>query len=136
MAGVRRCRRGVGRGASTLRAQPIALTAKQVDLRDWVRKLGAARASSKALRRGKRVTLLGNEGDFWVYAYDAGGKDVAVVALNRGGTTVNRTVGLGSISATGVTSWNAALGTGTATTQGSSVQITLGAGEAAIFVAQ
>lgn len=116
--------------------QPVALTAKQVDLRDWVRKLGATRSASKALRRGKRVTLLGNEGDFWVYAYDAGGKDVAIVALNRGGSTVDRTVGLGSISANGVTSWSAPLGTGSATTQGSSVQISLGAGQAAIFVAQ
>lgn len=117
-------------------AQPATLTQKQIDLRDWVRKLGAARATSKALRRGKRVTLLGNEADVWVYAYDAGGKDVAIVALNRSGSTVNRTVALGALSSTGVTSWNAVLGTGSATTQGSNVQIALNAGEAAILLAQ
>jgi glycosidase len=116
-------------------AQPATLTPKQIDLRDWVRKLGATRTSSKALRRGKRVTLLGNEADVWVYAYVAGPNDVAIIALNRGGTAASRTVGVGSI-APGVTAWTSALGTGSASPSSGSVQISLGAGEAGIFVAQ
>ena len=121
-------------GMSKPGTQAATLTQQQIDLRDWVRKLGAARTSSKALRRGKRVTLVGDDGDFWVYAWDAGGKDLALVAINRG-AAITRAVNLGAIQASGV-SWKAALGTGSATSQGASVEITLGAGEAAIFLAQ
>jgi neopullulanase len=113
------------------------LSAQQLDLRDWVRKLGAARTASRALRRGKRVTLLGNEADFWVYAYEAAPKEIAIIALNRGSDpVVARSVALGSLQAAGVGSWKSALGTGTATPAGASLQISLGGGEAAIFVAQ
>jgi neopullulanase len=114
---------------------PPALTAKQVALRDWARKLGETRAASRAIRRGDRKTLVGDDGDLWVYAYQTGPKEIAIVALNRGGA-VNRTVSAGALDLEAVASWQAALGTGTATTSGTDLQIALGAGEAAIFIAQ
>ncbi|MBX3186178.1 MAG: hypothetical protein KF819_04150 [Labilithrix sp.] len=117
-------------------ASPIALTAQQIELRDFTRKLGEARTVSRALRRGDRVTLLGSEGDFWVYAYKAGTKEVAVVAINRGGA-VSRTIsgsalGLGG---SGITGWTSALGTGSMTGT-TDLSISVGAGEAAIFIAK
>lgn len=114
---------------------PQALSAAQVDLRDFARKLGDARKKSRALRRGDRVTLVGNEADFWVYAYQSGPKEVAVVVVNRGGA-VSRTIGAGALQLGAVTGWDSALGTGSATAAAGSLTITLGAGEAAIFVAR
>ena len=116
---------------------PAALIAQQVELRDWTRKLGEARKGSRALRRGDRITLVGNEGDFWVYAYKSGPKEIAVIAVNRGGA-VNRTVSAGAlgISGSGITSWTSALGTGSVQANGNDLTMTLGAGEAAIFVAK
>ena len=117
----------------------MPLIAQQIDLRDWARKLGATRAGSRALRRGDRVTLLGNDADFWVYAYKAAGaKEVAIVAINRGAAVSNRTVSGGSLglATSGIAGWTSALGTGTAVTNGSDLAITLDAGEAAIFTAK
>lgn len=113
-------------------AAPRALTAAQLDLREHVRKLGAARASSRALRRGDRTTLL-SEGDLWVYAYQAGPKELAVVAINRG-DAVERTIDAAALGA--VTTFSSALGVGSATKSGSALTITLGAGEAGLFLAQ
>ena len=114
--------------------QAPTLTAAQVDLREWVRKLGATRTGSRALRRGDRTTLL-SEGDLLVYAYQTGPKELAVIAINRGGA-VNRTIGAGALQLGSVGSFTSALGTGTATKSGSDLTISLGAGEAAIFVAK
>jgi neopullulanase len=117
-------------------AQVTPLIAQQIDLRNWTRKLGETRNGSRALRRGDRITLVGNEGDFWSYAYKAGPKEIAVVVINRGGA-VNREVPLALLQASGVTGWTSALGTGTATmTAGGNLQVVLGAGEAAIFLAK
>lgn len=114
---------------------PPALTAQQIGLRDWARKLGAARASSKALRRGERVTLIGNEGDLWVYAYQAGPKEIAIVAINRGGA-VSRSVPTTGLDLSGVASFRAALDRGTVTAAGGALTLTLGAGQAGLFLAQ
>ena len=117
----------------------VPLIAQQIDLRDWARKLGAARAGSRALRRGDRITLLGTDADFWVYAYKAAGaKEIAIVAVNRGASVNNRTVSGGSLglASSGIAGWTSALGTGSAVTTGSDLAITLGAGEAAIFTAK
>lgn len=116
---------------------PATLIAQQVALRDWTRKLGATRSASRALRRGDRVTLLGTEADLWVYAYKAGAKEIAVIAINRGGA-VTRTVpgGALNLASSGITGWTSALGTGSAAASGANLAITLGAGEAAIFVAK
>ena len=113
--------------------QAPVLTAQQTELRAWVRKLGAARVGSKALRRGERKTLLGNEGDLWVYAWTAGGKDVAVVAINRGGAVNGRVIGGGGLAGP---AWTSALGTGTLASSGADLTLSIGAGEAAIFVAK
>jgi glycosidase len=112
------------------------LTAQQLDLRDWVRKLGQTRASSRALRRGQRTTLIGNDPDFLVYAWQSGPGEIAIVALNRAGIDQNRAVPTAGLNLTGVTTWDAAVGTGTAAGSGANVQVTLGAGQAAIFVAR
>ena len=116
---------------------PPALIAQQIELRDWARKLGAARSGSRALRRGDRITLLGNEADLWVYAYKAGPKEIAIIAINRGGA-VTRTIGASALNlgASGITGWMSATGTGTAATSGSDIALTLGAGEAAIFTSK
>lgn len=126
--------------ASVQMAKPgapiVPLITQQIDLREWTRKLGATRSASRALRRGERITLLGNDGDFWVYAYEAGAKEIAIVAINRGGA-LNREVPLALLQLGGVSGWTSPLGTGTATmTAGGNLQITLGAGEAAIFIAK
>lgn len=115
---------------------PAALIPQQIELRDWARKLGAARTSSRALRRGDRVTLVGNDADLWVYAYRAGPKEIAVVAINRGGA-VSRTIAGGALNlaSSGVTSWSSALGTGTMQASGADLTLTLPAGDSAIFVA-
>lgn len=113
----------------------VPLTAQQIDLRDWVRKLGAARAGSKALRRGQRATLLGTDPDLWVYAWQSG-SEVALVALNRGAGSTSKTVSTSGLNLAGVSSFSAALGTGTAALQGGSITVTLGAGEAGIFMSK
>jgi neopullulanase len=114
---------------------PPKLTAKQIELRDWVRKLGATRTASRPLRRGARTTLVA-DADFWAYAYQTGPKEIAVVALNRSDSPVVRTASAGSLSLGGVASWQAALGTGSATNADGGLQISLAAGEAAIFIAK
>jgi glycosidase len=111
-----------------------ALTPSQVDLREWARKLGAARVASRALRRGDRRTLL-SEGDLWVYAYQSGPKEVAIVAINRGGAVTSRTIGAGGIDLGAVATLRSALGTGSATKSRGGITLSLGAGEAAIFTA-
>jgi alpha-glucosidase len=117
-------------------ANVIALTNDQIALRDWVRKLGAARTASRAIRRGERKTLLGNEGDLWVYAYQTAPKEVAIVAVNRGGAVSQRTIGAGALDLGAISSFASPLGTGSLGKNGASVVLSLGAGEAAIFVAQ
>ncbi len=114
---------------------PPSLTSQQVDLRDWVRTLGATRTESRALRRGDRLTLLGSEADLWVYAYQSGPQEIAVVVINRGGAT-SRTIAAGSLDLTGVTSFRSPLGTGSAQPSGDGIAISIGAGEAAIFLAK
>jgi hypothetical protein len=114
--------------------KPAALTGQQADLREWVRKLVAARASSRPLRRGDRKTLLGNDGNLWVYAYQTAPGEIAIVAINRGGEVSSRTVNAQPLSLGAVTGFTSVLGTGWAARSGSDLSISLGAGEAALFV--
>lgn len=65
-----------------------ALSAREKKLLDRVRILGKARGSHLGLMRGARKTLH-TDGDGYVFARGTG-KDLAIVALNRG--TTNRTV--------------------------------------------
>lgn len=114
---------------------PLVLTQQQLDLRDWVRRLGAARSESIALRRGSRITLVGNDPDLWVYAYAAGPARVAIVVVNRGGD-VSRVVNASALDLSGITGFRSATGTGTLAVAGNALQLTIGAGEAALFVPQ
>jgi glycosidase len=112
------------------------LTQQQVDLRDFVRKLGDVRARSRALRRGDRKTLLGSDPNVWVYAYQSGPKELAVIAVNRGSGPANRSLVAGSLNLTGVTSFDAPLGLGSLSLSGANLDLSLPAGEAAIFIAK
>jgi glycosidase len=117
-------------------ALPRTLTGQQVDLRSWVRKLGAARSSSRALRRGERKALLGNDGDLWVYAYAYGG-ETALVAINRGAAVASRSIDASPLAVPSTAQWESALGTGSATSGADgALSISLDAGEAAIFIAR
>jgi glycosidase len=102
------------------------LTQQQIELRDFVRKLGDVRTKSKAIRRGDRTTLLA-ESDLWVYAWTMG-SETALVVINRGGA-VTRTV-------TSTGNFTSALGTGSAKAVSGGTEITIGAGEAGIFLAK
>ena len=116
-------------------ATPPALTAAQLELREHVRALGKTRTESRALRRGSRRTVL-SDGDLWVYGYEAGPNELALVVINRGGNVSARTIGASALPIAGVSSWTSTLGTGAASSQGTNVTISIGAGQAAIFVAK
>jgi glycosidase len=116
-------------------AQVQPLTDLQLAQLDWSRKLGQARFASRALRRGSRLTLVGDDPNFWVYAY-SDGADVAIVAVNRGDAVTSRVVSTNGLSLSGKTSFSSALGIGTATIGSGSISVSLPAGEAAIFLAK
>jgi glycosidase len=61
------------------------LSANQAALLERVRAIGQTRASSEALRRGDRTQLWVDD-DLLVYARDAGGDALAVVAMNKAWT--------------------------------------------------
>ena len=115
---------------------PTTLNSQQTDLLSFVRALGITRATHKALRRGTRKTLLSSS-DLYVVAWSgSGAKEVALAAVNRGSTAATaKSVGTLPLTA-GVTSLKAVVGSGTATLSGSSVSLTLGAGEAVVFIGQ
>ena len=115
---------------------PATLSQQQTDLRDWARSLGATRTASRAIRRGDRTSLLGTDADLWIYAYKTGvAKELALVVINRG-ADATRTVSAASIglAASGISQWTASTGAGTATNSGDSLTVTIGAGQAAIFL--
>ena len=59
-----------------------SLSANQRELLARVRAIGQVRAASKALRRGNRTQLWVDD-NLLVYSRDAGGDDIAVVAMNK-----------------------------------------------------
>ena len=115
--------------------RPKRLVPAQAGIRDWVRKLGALRTGSHAIRRGERITLLGGDANLWVYAYQTGPQDLAVIAINRG-AAVTRTIPAGQLALGAVSELQSPLGAGSASASNGSLTITLGAGEGAIFVAR
>jgi glycosidase len=115
---------------------PAHLTGQQSDLRDWVRRLGAVRTSSRALRRGDRATLLGSDGDLWVYAYRTpDSTETAIIAVNRGRAVSSRTIDAHALGGDLPERWTSPLGTGSLATQGGALSLSLDEGAAAIFVA-
>lgn len=70
-----------------------ALDEREEATLETVARLGRLRSCLPALRRGTRATLM-VEPDLYVYARDAGDGAPAIVALNRGSTALELTVGL------------------------------------------
>lgn len=111
------------------------LSDAQKGMRDWLRAIGKARASSSAITRGKRIPVLA-ESDLYVVEYrGTGPKDVALVVVNRGAAVSARAVGTLTDHGS-ATAFSAAAGTGQATLAGDALSVTVGAGESAIFLAQ
>jgi glycosidase len=117
-------------------AAPGALTADQLDVREWVRKLAATRTASRALRRGDRRTLLGNDGDLWVYGYVTDANEVAIVVVNRGGDVANRSIDGGPLGVGTLGAFTSAMGPGTLSVSGSTLTLSIGAGQATVFLQQ
>ena len=115
-------------------AQPNTLIDQQQDMRNWIQALGQTRASSKALRRGTRKTLY-TDPNLWVYGWQAGQGEIAIVAVNRGGDVSGQSIDTSQLDLTGVNGWKAAVGNGTASGS-NSFTLTLAAGEATTFIAQ
>jgi uncharacterized protein YfaQ (DUF2300 family) len=117
-------------------AAPASLADPQLDLREWVRKLAATRTASRALRRGDRRTLLGSDGDLWVYAYVTDANDVAIVVVNRGGDVAGRTVDASSLGVDlgALGTFTSAMGPGELSVSGSALSVSIGAGQATVFL--
>ena len=115
-------------------ATPSNLNAQQLDYRNWIQQLGQTRLNSRALRRGVRKTLLATP-DLWVYAWQSGPGEIAIIALNRGAAVTGQNIDISQLDLTGVNGWKAAVGNGTASGS-NSFTLTLGAGEATTFIAQ
>ena len=113
-----------------------SLSTEQSALRDFLGALGRARGESTALRRGRRVPLLA-EANLYVVAWtnEVDGS-LAVVAINRGGTSVDaRAVdGLVPTVRGRANRLEAVAGTGTATMSGSRMTLTVPAGGAVVFL--
>lgn len=86
------------------------LSANQRALRDAVREIGQVRAESRALRRGARRTVWVDD-NLYVWARDAGGGDVALVAISRGPGTRTESIDLSALGVEGA-SFVDALGNG------------------------
>jgi hypothetical protein len=114
---------------------PEPVTAEQQDLLAFMRALGSARAQTRAFSRGQRSTLVA-EDDLLVYAWRApSSTELGLVAINRGAAAVSKRKLQGTALA-GVTSLALKAGSGDATLGGGAVELSLGAGEAAVFVGQ
>ena len=109
------------------------LSANQNELRDRVRVLGKVRQDHVALRRGSRAQLWVDD-DLYVYARDAGGGDMVIVAMNKGWSTRTETVSMAGLGIEGTTLTDV-VGSVTATVGGDgSATISLGSWQYAILV--
>lgn len=110
-------------------------SALQATLEGELAALGRARAQSVALRRGRRVPLLATT-DLYVYAYvHDDPRQLAVVAVNRGGAVGDVAVdGLTGTNVGAVTAFDAAAGSGTLRLSGTRLLLTLPAGGSAVFL--
>lgn len=107
------------------------LSANQEELRERVRLIGQTRAGSRALRRGERIQLWVDD-TLLVYARVAE-DDVAVVALNKGGTRTV-TVPIGAVEALAGRTLVDARGDRSVSVSGGSFELTLGPWDYGIFV--
>ncbi len=67
------------------------LSANQQTLLERAQELGQVRATTKALQHGSRTQLWVDD-DLLVYSLDAGGQDIAIVAMNKGSVTRQETI--------------------------------------------
>ena len=111
-----------------------SVTAEQEALRSHIGALGRARASSRALRRGRRVPLLVTD-DVYVLAYaDDAPDELAIVAVNRGpALTAQRVDGLTSSLRGSVTSFETLAGAGSAEIAGGRLSLSLPAGASVVL---
>ena len=108
------------------------LSANQEELLVRVRAIGQARANSRAIRRGERSTLWTDD-ELYVYTLDTGEGDVAIVAMNKGWAERSETINL-PWDLDGVTFTDAVHADRVATASGTTLPITLGSWDYAIFV--
>ena len=107
-----------------------ALAAQQQELLDFMRKLGSARATTRAIGRGVRTVLV-SEDDLYVVAWKQG-SELALVLVNRGAAVTGRAVTSPVLQ--GVGSLAVKAGKGSATVSGTTVTISIEAGEAGLLV--
>ena len=108
------------------------LSANQETLLGRVQTLGQLRQDSVALRRGDRE-LLWVDADLYVYARDAGGGEVAIVAMNKG--SGSRTEEIAIPSSMGIDGYTLTdgVGGGTISVSGNTTSISLDSWQYAIF---
>ena len=111
------------------------LSANQAALLDRVRAIGQARAASRALRRGLRRQLWVDD-NLLVYSRDAGGGEVAIVALNKNWSNRVQSVDVSQLDVNGLTFVDAAHPERTISIEGGNLNLELGPWEYAILVRQ
>lgn len=109
------------------------LSANQSELLERTQVIGAARAESAALRRGERAQLWVDD-SLLVYARDNGGGDVAIIAINKGGSARSERVSVSALGVEGATFTDRKLAGRSATVSGGSLTLSLGAADYAILV--
>lgn len=109
------------------------LSANQETLLARVQAMGRARAEHAALRRGERVQLWVDD-DLLVYALDNGGGDVALVALNKGGSTRTESVDVSALGLSGAAFVDALGSSATASESGGSVALSVDSWQALYLV--
>ena len=108
------------------------LNANQSELLSRIQAIGQARQDSTPLRRGTRSQLFVDD-DLYVYARDAGNGDVAIVAMNKGGSRSESVSIPGDLGIDGQTLDNA-VGSGSISVSGGAATISLGSWEYAIYL--
>lgn len=112
---------------------PPYLSANQEEVLRRIRGIGQTRRSSFALRRGEYRSLW-FDGDTLVYARDAGGGEVAVVAIHKGSGSLDLEVPLQGVLPEGTALLDATHPDRTATVEGGQLRLQMGGWDWAIFV--
>ncbi len=109
------------------------LNANQTELLERIQAIGQARQASTALRRGDRVQLWVDD-DFYIYARDAGNSDVAIIAMNKSGSSRTESIAIpADLDIDGQTLTNAT-GAGSITISGGAASISLDSWGYAVYL--
>ena len=108
------------------------LNARERRLLEHVQRVGALRSSHAGLRRGARRSLH-TDGDGYVYARGTGA-DVALVAINRGGTERTVSVRVADVDLPDGTALRDALGGPSVTVRNGAVDVPFRPRSSAIYV--